>query len=163
MDGYGHDYDDKFGDNERTICTLLNPAIDDRRNEAWTTGRGGYDLVVARGGDWHVAVGHRAGEKTTFDGQRIGRTDGAGKSAWNDIYAETENDCADWRNRHGDGRLDSDEYNEGAIDVAFGNYIGTADAADWQVALGFGATEAAAVTNVVKTLRRGYAAERNRY
>ncbi|QLG47519.1 hypothetical protein [Natrinema halophilum] len=162
-DIYGFNYDEKFGDNERTIYTLLNPQIGDADNEAWTTSHEGYDILVARGGTRYVAVGHRAGDRITFDGHCIGRTDGTEKSAWQDIYGETENGYADWRNRYGDGWLDSNEYNEGPIDVAFGNYIGTADEAEWQVALGFGTSEDAAVTSAVGTLRRGYDAERDQY
>lgn len=162
-DIYGDDYETAFGDNERTIYTLWNPVLGDGDNEAWVTDRDGYDLVVARDGQWHVAVGHCAGDQRTFDGRRIGRTDGTEKSAWEDVYGEDENDHPDWRDRNGDGWLDSNESNDGPIDVAFGNYIGTADAAGWQVALGFGTTEAAAATNAVTTLERGYETERNQY
>lgn len=122
-----------------TAYTLWNPDINSsKRTENTDSGfyesRNGYDVAVATAGDaGYVAYTFehhpmKAEPSTTFDGIRFGIegvTTGADESAWHDIYQEA------------DGWIDSNEANEGNIDVGVGLYGETDQQIRWTGAFGF--------------------------
>lgn len=137
---------------EFTVYTIANPTIgsaDGADNEAWLTSRDEYDVVVATHDGQYVAFAQRQDWRKAFDGHRIGAVDG--KTAWDDIYTEN------------DGWIDSNDHNQGRIDVGFGCYAGDVDSLSWLTGVGIGQSERDAVSNVVSVLENGYETEREKY
>lgn len=137
---------------EYTVYTIANPTIGSANgadNEAWLTSRDEYDVVVATHGEQYVAFAQRQDWRKAFDGQRIGAV--GGKTAWDDIYTEN------------DGWIDSNDHNQGRIDVGFGCYVGDVESLSWVTGVGIGQSERDAVSNVVSVLENGYETEREKY
>ncbi|WP_175480214.1 hypothetical protein [Natrinema salaciae] len=135
-----------------TFYTIATPTIgsdDGTDNEAWLTSRDGYDVVVATHDGQYVAFAQRQDWKKEFDGQRIGTPDG--KTAREDIYTEN------------DGWIDSNEHNQGRIDVGVGLYAGDVDNLTWLTSVGIGQNETEAVSSAVSVIDNGYETERRKY
>jgi hypothetical protein len=150
-------------DFRHTVYTLWNPDITEAgggtgTDEAFYETRDGYDVVAATGGEaGYVAYVRRhqptdGTPTTTFDGHRIGIEGATGeenKSAWHDIYQEA------------DGWIDSNEANEGDIDVGVGLFGETDQQIRWTGAFGFGDDWKAAADAAIDTIEAGYEAERS--
>lgn len=135
-----------------TFFTVATPTIgsdDGAENEAWLTDRDGYDVILATHDGQYVAFAQRQDWRREFDGQRIGTVDG--ETAWDDIYTEN------------DGWIDSNEYNQGRIDVGFGLYGGDVDSLSWLTGIGIGESEDDAVSSAVSVVDNGYETERTKY
>jgi hypothetical protein len=134
-----------------TFYTTASPTIgaDGTDNEAWLTSLDGYDALVATRDGQYVAFAQRQDWRKAFDGQRIGSADG--KTARDDIYTEN------------DGWIDSNEHNQGRIDVGFGLYGGDVDSLSWLTGIGIGESEDDAVSSAVSVVDNGYETERKKY
>ncbi|RLM57668.1 glycoside hydrolase family 15 [Halobellus sp. Atlit-31R] len=142
----------------RTIFTLFGLGIHDGAgsddvDEAYVLQDRGYDFVVAHDSGRHLAIAqHRPSTgQTRFDGHRIGRQgvdSGPEKSAWQDLYVES------------DGVVTETDRLRGKVDAGFGLSVGDATDVSWLTAVGFGEDRRSAVKNALTSLWRGYASER---
>jgi len=151
-------YTDYDLDDPHTVYTVVNPEVGGQQNEAWTTSRSGYDLVVATDADReeYVALAQRRPEtgQTSFDGARVGlegRSAGTDESAWHDVYEEA------------DGWITPNDYAAGDVDAGVGLYLGRARRATWLTAVGTGRTEDDAATDAVAVLEAGFEGVREKY
>lgn len=144
-------YTDYDLDERHTAYTVLNPELGGQGDEARRTREDGYDLVVATGPDRqrYVAMGQRrpATGATSFDGARVGiegRTSGADRSAWNDVYQEA------------DGWITANDDAAGDVDAGVGLYLGRAREATWLTAVGMGTSADEVATAATAVLDAGY-------
>ena len=144
---------------DRTLYTLCNLGIKGHTHEdpnavqsAHVLQRDGYDVVTATDGNRHVAFAQDRDGDRGFDGYRVGRTDeraGPGRSAWTDIYEES------------DGWIDDHDSESGDLDTGFGLYLDDAEQAEWLTAIGFAtAGEEQAIEHAIDALDTGYERER---
>jgi GH15 family glucan-1,4-alpha-glucosidase len=148
-------------DHERTLYTLLDLGIKghdhdnpEARQHAFHRREDGVDLLIAHWGDRYVTLAQETAADRTFDGYRVGhkgRSHGADRSAWADIYREN------------DGYIDAHGEAVGNLDAAVGYHAGEAQAVNWTTALGFGHSEQAAIETALGLLDDGYAAVSDRF
>jgi hypothetical protein len=136
---------------DHKVTTLANPEFGDGYNESYTVSQGYYDVFVATDGIYYAAFAQRESWRKAFDEHHVGIegvTSGTDESAWNDAYVE------------GDVHLDTNDYNEGDLDLAFGLSAEGYSDLIWTTAIGFGTTETDAVDRAVSSLESGFENER---
>ncbi|MDS0301313.1 glycoside hydrolase family 15 protein [Halogeometricum sp. S1BR25-6] len=148
---------------ERTLYTLLGLGIKGHDHDhphavqdAYHVDEGNEDFLVAHDQNRYLAA---AQERSTtddrrFDGLRIGKKghrSGTDKSAWNDVYVEN------------DGYIDSNTYNHGDLDAAFGLYAGEVTDVEWVTAIGYCRGEEWPISHAREMLDNGYERERNAF
>ena len=147
---------------DRTLYTLFNLGIKGHSHEdpnavqaAHVVDTEEYSVVTATDGNRHVAFAQSHDGYRGFDGHRVGRTgvrEGPGRSAWRDIYEES------------DGWIDENESESGELDAGFGLYLDDCERAEWLTAVGFAkGSEQAAIDHAIDALDNGYEAEREAF
>jgi len=147
---------------ERTLYTLFNLGIKGHSHEdpnavhaAHVVHEGDYDVVTATDGNRHVAFAQAHDGYRKFDGHRIGRIgkhEGVDRSAWADIYEES------------DGWIDDTESDSGDLDVGVGLYVDDAESEEWLTAVGFATqSEQKAIDHAIDALDAGYENERKAF
>lgn len=138
------------GNGGYTVTTLANPNLGDASdNDAYTTSRGDYDLVVVTDGSYYTAFAQRDDWRKAFNDQYIGVIDDEGGSAWQAAYLD------------GDGSLPTNTGNSGDVDLAFTLTADGQSEVTWTTAVGFGKRESDAVDRAVGSLQSGFDAERS--